>query len=166
MAGNLPTGQRSPTACNEGGSGVKALTLLLAVVLGMTTLASSPVAAEQQIGVSLEEADGPDDTCDLRINTGGPYEVTIDGGSVTVYENGAVVPIPQGSRLIYLRQERTFGSTAIGTNETCQTFVSTSSSTSSSGIGAPLLAGVIVGVVAVLGATWWFLIGTKRSANN
>ena len=112
------------------------------------TLAPSPAAA-QQSAVSFEEAEGPDDTCDLRINTGGPYEVTIDGGAITVYPNGSVVPVPQGSKLHYLPEERTFGATAIGAIETCEIFVPTSSPTDSSDIGTPLLVGVILSLIHI-----------------
>ena len=141
---------------------MRALKLLLAVALGIVTLAPSAVATAQS-AVSLEEADSPDGTCELRINAGGPYEVSIDGDAVIVFPNESVVPVPQGSSVHYLREERTFGATAIGTVETCETFVPTSSSSSSSsGISAGFIAGAIVGVLVVLGVIWWFLIGAKR----
>lgn len=148
---------------------MKALKLLLAVALGLVALAPSAVAAQESAdsfeeAVAFEEAEGPDDTCDLRINRGGPYEVTIDGGEITVFPDGSVVPVPQGSSLHYLPQERTFGATAIGANETCAIFVPAPGS--SSGIGAPIITGAIVGVLVVLGAIWWFLIGSKRSVND
>lgn len=152
------------TARNEVGIGVKARNLLLVTTIAIATLNPSAVVAAQESAVSFEEAEGPDDTCDLRINTGGPYEVTVDGGEIIVFPNESVVPVPQGSSLHYLPQERTFGATAIGANETCAVFVpDPTSSTSSSGIGAPFIAGVVVGVLVVLGAIWWVLIGSKRS---
>ncbi len=142
---------------------MKALKLLLAVVLCIVALAPSGVAAEQQSSVEFEPAESPDDTCDLRINFGGPFEVTVDGGESAFFPDGSVVPVPQGSSVFYLPQERTFGSTAIGPLEMCETFVPAPGS--SSGIGAPLIAGAVVVGLVVLGAVWWFPRQSKRSAN-
>lgn len=109
--------------------------------------------------MSFEESEGPDDTCDLRINAGGPYEVTIDGGPIMIFPNESVVPVPQGSSVHYLRQERTIGSTAIGINETCAAFVpeagAESSSSEGGGVSIPLIAGAGTAIVIlVLGAAW------------
>lgn len=128
-------------------------------------LAPSSIASAEQVSNSFDEARSPDGTCELRLNIGGPYEVTIDGGPITIYPNGSVVAVPQGSSVHYLRQERTIGSTAIGENATCATFVPVSepaTDSDESGIGRPVIAGAGFAIVAALGAAWWFLIGAKR----
>ena len=117
------------------------LKVLLAATLGLVVLAQSATATAQPNSNTFEEAEGPDDTCDLRLNVGGPYEVRIAGGPLTIHENGSVVPVPQGSSVTYLRVERTIGSTAIGTNARCAVFAGETDS------GVPLV--VIVGVVIV-----------------
>jgi len=139
--------------------GMKAFKLLLAVALGIVVLAPSATATAQETAISFEEADGPDDACDLRVNSGGPFEVTIDGGPIVIQENGSVVPVPQGSSVHYLRQERTFGSTAIGVVDECEVFVaqestSASEDTSSGGLGVPVIVGAGVAIVVLAGAVW------------
>ena len=106
--------------------GMRALKLLLAVALGTVVLAPGATATAQSTIVVFEEAEGPDDTCDLRLNDGGPYEVSISGARAVIYENGSVVPIPQGARVNYLQVDRTFGSTAVGINESCLLYTSPS----------------------------------------
>lgn len=139
---------------------MRALKLLLTVALGIAVLAPSTAAMAQGPAVSFEDAEGPDDTCDLLVNSGGPFEVTIDGGSIEVHDNGSVVPVPQGSSAHYLPQERTFGATAIGVVVECEAFVAqgpapvSEDSSSGGGIGVPLLVGVGVAVVVLAGVGW------------
>ena len=144
---------------------MKALKLLLAIAVGIVVLAPSATATAQDAAVFLEEADGPDDECDLRVNSGGPFEVTIDGGPIAIQDNGTVVPVPQGSSVHYLRQERTFGSTAVGVIANCQVVVASESTpepeptpasgdTSSDGIGVPVIVGAGVVVLVLAGVVW------------
>ena len=126
---------------------MKALKLLLAIAVGIVVLAPSATATAQDAAVFLEEADGPDDECDLRVNSGGPFEVTIDGGPIAIQDNGTVVPVPQGSSVHYLRQERTFGSTAIGVIAECDVFVAQGSTSISDDTGS---GGAVVAVVVGL----------------
>ena len=138
---------------------MKALKLLLAVAFGMVIAAPSATATAQETFVTLEEADGPDDACDLRVNSGGPFEVTIDGGPLAIQDAGSVVPVPQGSSVHYLPQERTFGSTATGVIATCEVFVgqespSASEETSSGGVGVPVIAGAGVAILVLAGVAW------------
>lgn len=127
-------------------------------------LPAAATAGAQESPVSFAPADGPDAACDLQINTGGPYEVTIDGGPITIFENGSVVEVPQGSSVHYLRQNRTIGSTAIGTNETCaivpEADITPTQATDNSGSRGAFIAGAALGIV-VVGAAWWFLIRSK-----
>ena len=76
-----------------------ALKLLLAVALGIAVLVSGATASAQSDLVVFEEAESRDDTCDLLLNDGGPYEVSIAGSIAVVYENGSVVAVPQGCLL-------------------------------------------------------------------
>lgn len=138
---------------------MKALKLLLAIAVGIVVLAPSATATAQDAAVFLEEADGPDDECDLRVNSGGPFEVTIDGGPIAIQDNGTVVPVPQGSSVHYLRQERTFGSTAIGVIAECDVFVaqgstSVSDDTGSGGAVVAVVVGAGVAIVVLAGAAW------------
>lgn len=102
---------------------MKVRNVLLAVALGVLVLAQSAPVAAQAEASRFEQAEGPDDTCDLHLIAGGPYEVSIAGAPAVIYENGSVVPVPQGSNVNYLRVERTIGFTAIGTTERCAVFV-------------------------------------------
>lgn len=138
---------------------MKAFKLLLAIAVGIVVLAPSATATAQDAAVFLEEADGPDDECDLRVNSGGPFEVTIDGGPIAIQDNGTVVPVPQGSSVHYLRQERTFGSTAIGVIAECDVFVaqgstSASDDTGSGGAVVAVVVGAGVAIVVLAGAAW------------
>ena len=133
--------------------------MLLAIAVGIVVLAPSATATAQDAAVFLEEADGPDDECDLRVNSGGPFEVTIDGGPIAIQDNGTVVPVPQGSSVHYLRQERTFGSTAIGVIAECDVFVaqgstSVSDDTGSGGAVVAVVVGAGVAIVVLAGAAW------------
>ena len=101
---------------------VKVLKVLLAATIGFAILAQSAAATALPNSNTFEQANGPDGTCELHLNVGGPYEVSIAGGPPTIYENGSVVSVPQGSAVNYLRVERTIGFTAIGTNERCAVF--------------------------------------------
>ena len=126
--------------------GVKVRNVLLAVALGVLVLAQSAPVAAQAEASRFEQAEGPDDTCDLHLIAGGPYEVSIAGAPAVIYENGSVVPVPQGSNVNYLRVERTIGFTAIGTTERCAVVPD------EVGSGAPriAIAGLaVVGVVLV-----------------
>ena len=138
---------------------MKAFKLLLAIAVGIVVLAPSATATAQDAAVFLEEADGPDDECDLRVNSGGPFEVTIDGGPIAIQDNGTVVPVPQGSSVHYLRQERTFGSTAIGVIAECDVFVaqgstSVSDDTGSGGAVVAVVVGAGVAIFVLAGAAW------------
>ena len=138
---------------------MKALKLLLAVALWTALLVPGATAGAQSTTVQFEPAESPDDTCDLRLNDGGPYEVSIAGSIAVIYENGSVVAVPQGARVNYLQVERTFGSTAVGINERCDEFVpsaepepaSTSDGLSTIGIAVAGVAGLaLLGGAAVL----------------
>ena len=144
--------------------GVKVLKVLLAATLGLAVLAQSAAASAQSDSNRFDVAEGPDDVCDLHLNVGGPYEVSIAGGPPVIYDNGSVVPVPQGSSVNYLRVERTIGFTAIGTNERCGVFdgetgsddagadVSDSAEVPATGSETSLVAivgGVVVAVVLV-----------------
>ena len=96
--------------------------VVLTVTIGLAVLAQSTPATAQPVSSTFDEAEGPDEVCELTLIAGGPYDVTIDGGAVTVYENGSVVEVPQGSSVNYLRSERTFGFTATGVTERCAVF--------------------------------------------
>ena len=151
-----------------GTMGTKAYRLLLALALGIAMLAPTATATAQSSASTFDEAEGPDDTCDLQLLAGGPYEVSIDGSPAVIYENDSVIAVPQGSSIRYIRVERTIGSTAIGTNETCAEFVPSAEPTPATdgdgdGISVPFIAGVGAGVVVAGAAAWWLLIGSKRS---
>lgn len=140
---------------------MKALKLLLALALGIVFLVPSATAMAQGTAVSFEEADAPDDACDLRVNFGGPFEVAIDGGPIVIEDNGSVVLVPQGSSVHYLPQERTFGSTAVGVIARCEVFVAQESTSSSedgnSGdIGVPVIVGVGAAILILAAVVWKF----------
>ncbi len=137
---------------------MKALKLLLAVALGIVILAPTTATA-QEPAISFDQADGPDDACDWRNNSGVPFELSIDGGSGVIHDDGSVVPVPQGSSVRYLPEERTFGSTAIGVVATCDAFVaqestSTPDDTSSGGVAVPVIVGAGIVIVVLAGAVW------------
>ena len=137
---------------------MKVLKLLLVVALWTALLAPGATATAQSSAVTLEAAESSDDTCDLLINSGGPYEVSIAGSAAVVFENGSVVSIPQGSSVNYLRVERTFGSTAIGVSETCAEFVPAAEpapATGGNGVGAPTIVVAGVAALALLGTAWF-----------
>ncbi len=138
---------------------MKALKLLLAVALGIVVLAPTATAAAQGPAISFEDADGPDDACEWRNNSGVPFELAIDGGPGVIHDDGSVVPVPQGSSVRYLPEERTFGSTAIGVVAECDVFVaqestSTSEDTSSGGVAVPVIVGAGVAIVVLAGVLW------------
>ena len=56
---------------------MKAFKLLLAIAVGIVVLAPSATATAQDAAVFLEEADGPDDECDLRVNSGAVVAVVV-----------------------------------------------------------------------------------------
>ncbi len=135
---------------------MKALKLLLAVALGIAVLVPGATATAQSDLVVFEEAESLDDTCDLLLNDGGPYEVSIAGSIAVVYENGSVVSVPQGDRVNYRLVARTFGSTGVGITESCAEFVPPPD-TGGDGISAPVVVVAGVLVLALLGAASWFV---------
>ena len=144
---------------------MKALKFLLAVALGILVLSPSAAATAPGPAISFEQADGPDAACEWRNNSGVPFELNIDGGAGVIHDDGAVVPVPQGSSIRYLPEERTFGSTAIGVLTECEVFVAqettqetTSATEDESSGGVVVLVIVAAGVAALVlaGAAWKF----------
>ena len=156
---------------------MKARKLLLAAVLGIVILAPSASATAQGTAITFDQADGPDDECEWRNNSGVPFELSIDGGPGVIHDDGAVIPVPQGSSVRWLPEERTFGSTAIGVIRECQPFVAPESTpepeptpepesapasestpaaedNSSGGIGVPVIVGAGVVILVLAGAVW------------
>ena len=153
---------------------MKARKLLLAAVLGIVILAPSASATAQGTAITFDQADGPDDECEWRNNSGVPFELSIDGGPGVIHDDGAVIPVPQGSSVRWLPEERTFGSTAIGVIRECQPFVAPESTpeqestpepestpaaedASSGGVGVPVIVGAGVVVLVLAGGAAWKL---------
>ena len=163
---------------------MKARKLLLAVALGIVVLAPSASATAQGSAITFDQADGPGGACEWRNNSGVPFELSIDGGPGVIHDDGAVIPVPQGSSVRWLPEERTFGSTAIGVIRECEPFVAPESTpepepapeteptpeleptpepepapaaedNSGGGVGVPVIVGAgVVILVLAGGATW------------
>lgn len=156
---------------------MKARKLLLAVALGIVVLAPSASATAQGSAITFDQADGPDGACEWRNNSGVPFELSIDGGPGVIHDDGAVIPVPQGSSVRWLPEERTFGSTAIGVIRECEVVVAPESTpepepapetesspepestsvaedNSSGGIGVPVIVGAGVVILVLAGAVW------------
>lgn len=140
---------------------MKKLKLLLALALGMAVLAPGTAASAQVDATVFEEAEGPDDTCDLRIIRSGPYEVSVDGGPITLYEDGSVIAVPQGGSVWYLRAERVTGFTATGSTERCEVFESAEQAAELAVTGSETTVLVIGGVVLVAAGFQFVALGRR-----